>query len=165
MRSIISAILEKSHENETKIFLQKRWKPEASPTYLGVWEIPAGGIDDYEDVHTALRREVKEECGLDIFEIIDNYRGEIQEPRAGDSAFVFRPFLCQQVLATNGGLSWIGFVFRCKVNGEVQMNTKEAKDPLWVTVAELEKMLVDEPANFFPLQLPVLIEYCKEMKK
>lgn len=162
MRPVISAILEKSEHGRKTILLQKRWKPVVSPTYLGMWEIPAGGIDEYEDVHTALRREVKEECGLDIVNIIDGSRSEIQTPRVGDSAFVFRPFCCQQVLETNGGLSWIGFVFRCEVEGELVMNPDEARDPVWVTVEELQEMLTNDPASFYVLQLPVLIEYCRD---
>lgn len=128
-----------------------------------MWEIPAGGIDEYEDVHQALRREVMEECGLEIIRIIDNERSPVQTPRPGDSAFTFRPYFCQQVLETNGGLSWIGFVFRCEVRGEVRMAADEARDPLWVTIDELHHMLSEEPASFFPLQLPVLQEYCREM--
>lgn len=163
MRPVISAILEKTEGGAQYVFLQRRWKPKASPTYLGVWEIPAGGIDDYEDVHTALRREVMEECGLEIVKIRDDYRGETQRPKAGEAAFVFRPYLCQQVLETNGGLSWIGFVFRCEVAGTPKMEPSEARDPLWVTVSELEKMLREDPAQFFPLQLPVLQEYCRDV--
>lgn len=162
MRPVISAILEKIEDGERKVFLQKRWKPQASPTYLGVWEIPAGGIDEYEDVHTALRREVKEECGLEITRIIDDYRSVVQRPKPGEAAFVFRPYLCQQVLETNGGLSWIGFVFRCEVRGEVEMDLQEARAPRWVTLPELHIMLTTHPASFFPLQLPVLKEYCRE---
>ena len=163
MRPVISAILEKTEEGTQFVFLQKRWKPKASPTYLGVWEIPVGGIDDYEDIHTALRREVKEECGLEIVQIRDDFRGEIQRPKAREAAFVFRPYLCQQVLETNGGLSWIGFVFRCVVTGTPKMEPTEARDPLWVTIPELKNMILGDPAQFFPLQLPVLQEYCREM--
>ncbi len=160
MTTIISAILEKQVGEEIKIFLQKRSKPKVSPQYFGVWEIPAGGIDEYEDVHTALRREVQEECGLEIVEIIDDFRSDIQRPKPGEASFVFRPYLCQQVLETNGGLSWIGFVFRCRVEGEVTMNLEEATDPCWVTVSELSAMLEADGTQFFPLQLPVLQEYC-----
>jgi 8-oxo-dGTP pyrophosphatase MutT (NUDIX family) len=162
MRPVVSAIIEQVINGETCILLQKRWKPQASPTYLDVWEIPAGGIDDYEDVQTALIREVQEECGLTVREFVDTFRGETQEPRAGDTAFVFRPYICQQVLSTNGGLPWIGFVFICKAEGELRMNQEEARDPQWVSRVELRKMLHEMPEKFFPLQLPALIQYCEE---
>lgn len=161
-RPIISAILEKDINGERRIFLQERWKPKASPTYSGMWEIPAGGIDSYENVYDALRREVKEECGLDIVEIVDDVQGPVEAPRPGDRAFVFRPYLCQEVLETNNGLPWIGFVFRCRVEGEVTMDPEEARNPRWVTMPELRELLDTSPEKFFPLQLPVLKHYCAD---
>ncbi len=49
---IISAILEKIENGERKVFFQIRWKPQVSPTYSGLLEIPAGGIESYEDIYT-----------------------------------------------------------------------------------------------------------------
>lgn len=153
---IISAILIRKIGSGVEIFLQTRWKPSSSPAYSGMIEIPAGGVDSYENVYDALRREVKEECGLDVLKIIGDYHGLIREPRAHDRAFVFKPFICQQALETDGGLPWVGFVFLCEVTGEVKMNSAEAKDPLWVSLGELKKIIQFKAEKFFPLQLPVL---------
>ena len=68
---VVSAILFTKEDNELRVFIQTRWKPKASPTYSGMIEIPAGGIDSYENVYDALKREVKEEIGVDI-EIISD---------------------------------------------------------------------------------------------
>jgi 8-oxo-dGTP pyrophosphatase MutT (NUDIX family) len=155
-RAIISAILTRKQNTKTEVFLQTRWKPEASPTYSGLLEIPAGGIDAYENVYDALRREVKEETNLEITNIVNDYQSQILEPRPHDKAFVFKPFLCQEVLETNGGLPWVGFVFLCEVKGEATLNPAEAKDPIWISISELEILIKDEPSRFFPLQLPVL---------
>ena len=155
-RAIISAILTRMRNNETEVFLQTRWKPDVSPTYSGMLEIPAGNVDAYENVYDALRREAREECGLEITKIIDDFQGPIMEPRPHDKAFVFRPFICQEVLETNGGLPWIGFVFLCETIGEAKMNLSEAKDPRWVSLQELKELVQSKPEQFFPLQLPVL---------
>lgn len=155
-KAIISAILIKREENGIKIFLQTRWKPKISPTYSGMLEIPAGAIDSYENVYDTLKREVKEETNLDIIKIIDDYRGDTLEPRKGDKAFIFKPFICQQALETNGGLPWIGFVFLCEVAGEIKIEESEAKDPRWVSIKELEDIVNNQLENIFPLQLPVL---------
>ena len=133
-RAVVSAIIEKIENGERYVFVQTRWKPEASPTYLGVLEIPAGVIDGYESVYTAVAREVKEETGLDIVRFVDDVQTPVMYTRPGDSSIAFRPFVCQQVLETNGGLPWVGFVFRCEVTGTVSMQTSEAKDPRWVTI-------------------------------
>ncbi len=155
-RVIISAILTRKRNNVVEVFLQTRWKPDTSPTYSGMLEIPAGGVDAYENVYDTLRREVKEECGLEITKIIDDYQSPVTEPRPHDRAFVFKPFICQEALETNEGLPWIGFVFLCEVKGEVITNPSEAKDPRWVSVAELGEILRTKPNQIFPLQLPVL---------
>jgi ADP-ribose pyrophosphatase len=155
-RAIISAILTRERNGIAEVFLQTRWKLDTSPTYSGLLEIPAGGIDAYENVYDTLRREVKEECGLEITKIINDYQSPITESRPHDKAFIFKPFICQEVLETNDGLPWIGFVFLCEAEGEVIINPAEVKDPTWVSISELKTLIQNEPARFFPLQLPVL---------
>jgi ADP-ribose pyrophosphatase len=167
-KPVISAILQKKDNDGLKIFIQTRWKPHINSPYSGMLEIPAGGIEAYEDVYNTLKREVKEECGLDVVNIINDFKSNIDEPTAGDKAFVFKPFLCQQVLSTRNGLPWIGFVFLCEVEGEVKMQETEAKDPIWLSLNELEKIITDEPEKIFPLQLPVLkyyLEWAKSLRK
>src|SRR3989344_8668689 len=137
LKTIVSAILTRKEDGVMKIFLQTRWKPKSSPTYSGMIEIPAGAIEEYENVYDALKREIKEECNLDIVKIVNDYQGPILQPRAKDRAFVFKPFICQQVLETDNGLSWVGFVFVCEVTGEAKSNPDEAKDPRWVSIREL----------------------------
>ena len=93
---------------------------------------------------------------MDIIEIIGDYRGPVVNPRDNDQAFVFKPYLCQQVLQTNNGLPWIGFVFLCRAEGAPMLDPSEAKDPRWVTVEELSEIINKNPETIFPLQLPVL---------
>lgn len=158
-RAVVSAILEKVEDGERYIFMQTRWKPKASPDYLGMLEIPAGGIDGYESVYDAVHREVKEETGLDIVRFIDDAQTPIMHTRPGDASIAFKPFICQQVLETNGGLPWVGFVFRCEVSGTITMQTSEAKDPRWVSVSELKKILTTTPEKVFSLQFATLQYY------
>lgn len=155
-KAIVSAILIRREAGLVEVFLQTRWKPNVSPAYSGLIEIPAGGIEPYENIYDTLRREVKEECNLEIVKIFGDYQGPVREPRPHDKAFVFRPFVCQEVLETNDGLPWIGFVFLCEVVGEVIINSAEAKDPHWISVEELKELVKTAPDKIFPLQLPVL---------
>lgn len=163
-KAIISAILMRRRNDTMEIFLQTRWKPSVSPMYSGMLEIPAGAIDSYENVYDALRREVKEECGLEIVKIVDDYQSQIVEPRAHDRSFVFKPFICQEALETNNGLPWIGFVFLCEVEGEIKVDVSEVKDPRWVSITGLKEIVETNKEQIFPLQLPVLkyfIEYAE----
>jgi ADP-ribose pyrophosphatase/8-oxo-dGTP diphosphatase len=162
-RPIVSAIIEKEENNTKYIFLQTRWKPKTSPDYSGLLEIPAGGIEGYEDVIDAIKREVKEETGLDIIQIKGNYEEKIEENIKGNKVKIFKPFLCQQMLSSTGGLPWVGFVFRCEVQGTVTIDLSEAKDPIWVTISELKELLSNSPEKFFPLQYPVLKYYVENL--
>ncbi|MFA6570034.1 MAG: NUDIX domain-containing protein, partial [Bacteroidota bacterium] len=61
------AVIEQNHTG--KILLLQRnsnldWHPSE-------WEILYGRIDQFEDVTTGLKREVKEEAGLDDIELVD----------------------------------------------------------------------------------------------
>jgi 8-oxo-dGTP pyrophosphatase MutT (NUDIX family) len=162
-RAVVSAIIEKIVDGERYVFVQTRWKPNASPTYLGVIEIPAGGIDGYENVYTAVKREVEEETGLKIVRFIDDYCSPIAESRKNDTSIAFRPFICQQSLATNGGLPWVGFVFRCEVEGAIQMQSSEAKDPVWMSIPELSELVDNHPEKVFSLQLATLRYYLQNI--
>ena len=157
--AVVSAILEKVENGERSIFMQTRWKPQVSPTYLGALEIPAGGIDSYESVYDAVRREVNEETGLEIIRFIDDEQTPAMYTRPGDASIAFKPFICQQVLETNGGLPWVGFVFRCEVRGTITMQADEAKDSRWVTIAELDNILTHSPETIFSLQYATLRYY------
>ncbi|TSC91121.1 MAG: ADP-ribose pyrophosphatase [Parcubacteria group bacterium Licking1014_17] len=158
IKAVVSAILIRNNadKKEKEVFIQTRWKPEVSPAYSGMIEIPAGVIKPYENVYDALRREVKEECGLEITKIIDDYQTRVLEHENRDKFFAFKPFICQQILKSENGLPWIGFVFLCETKGDVKTDPAEVKDPKWVTISELKEMLQTKPEIFFPLQLPVL---------
>ena len=51
--------------DDDKILLGKRHQPH-TPQIHGKWEFPGGGIDYGEAPEEALKREVKEETGLDV---------------------------------------------------------------------------------------------------
>ncbi len=154
-RVIVSALLEK----EGKLLLQTRNKPQVSPAYTGMLEIPAGGVDLFENVYDSLRREVKEETNLDVIKFKEKW-GEVKyENVKGEKSSVFSPLFCQQMLETKAGLHWIGLVFLCEVAGKVKLEEKEAINPQWVTKDELGVMLKAQPEKFFPLQYGVLCEY------
>ena len=164
-RAVVSAIIEKVEDGKRYIFMQTRWKPKASPTYLGVLEIPAGGIDGYESAYDAIAREVREETGLEITRFIDDEQTSVMYTRPGDASIAFRPFLCQQVLETNGGLPWVGFVFRCEAIGTIEMQTSEAKDPRWVSIDELDEILRTTPEKIFSLQFATLRYYVDKVNE
>jgi len=154
---VISAIIERSRDNETEILVQTRWKPEEDSKYSGCLEIPAGKIREFENVYYALNREVLEETGLKILEIFPDIKTKMHSPKE-DGSIAFLPFCCQQQI--KGGKPWIGFVFICKVEDkEPIVQQKECKDIKWIKKSELKEIFEKTPEKIFTLQLGVLDYY------
>ena len=127
-------------------------------------EIPGGRVDRSENVFNAIVREVKEECGLKIIAFRNSFRGKLFKVDKFEQTMIFQPFMCQQVLNKNDGKLWFGFVFICEVEGEPKMQKGETKDPRWVSVKELKKLLNEQPEKIFPHQYQALKYYVESMK-
>jgi 8-oxo-dGTP pyrophosphatase MutT (NUDIX family) len=61
-RDIVSALI---FSKDGKLLMGMK-DPHGGGVYADCWHIPGGGIDEGEDKLTALRREVREEVGIDI---------------------------------------------------------------------------------------------------
>lgn len=155
---VVSVIIERVHDGTVQVLVQTRWKPERNPVYSGTLEIPAGWIDEYENVYDSLRREVLEETGLVITKIKTDTQTSVHETSRDDASFAFRPFCCQQQV--KGGKPWIGFVFLCEVeDAEPIAQAEEVRDVRWMDKEELRKIFMEQPSAIFTLQLGVLDYY------
>ncbi len=157
----VSAIIERFYEDEWEILLQTRWKPEEDAKYSGLLEIPGGRMEYGEDVYTALRREVKEECGLTIKSVKPGMNLETKG-KYGTVSVAFVPFCGEQFLGSN----YIGFVFMCTAKGVLkQKGVYDAKEPRWVKLSELKKILSEESEKIYPYHLSALRYYVKQKEK
>ncbi|MFC6079901.1 NUDIX hydrolase [Sphaerisporangium aureirubrum] len=82
----------------------------------GHWEAPGGILEHHEDIHTGLRREIREETGLDV------------DPITLTGVY------------KNMSRSIIALVFRCKVIGGTLTQTDEARSYRWVTADEVRTL-------------------------
>lgn len=156
----VCAIIERVHNGELEILLQTRWKPEDT-LYSGLLELPAGRIEIGEDIQTALRREVREECGLQIEELAPavDFR---RHGKYGRTSVAFVPFCGEQFL----GSSYIGFVFICKAKGKLlRKGTYDGKDPRWFKFSRLKTLLSEKPEVIFPYHLSALTYYVEHKEK
>jgi len=142
-------------DNEEHILMQTRVKPNAQYED-GLLEIPAGKIQAFENIFDALKREIKEETGLDVIEILGENQSAIYE---GNSYKVinFLPFSCAQNLT--GCYPIMVFIFICRVQGELLEFSDESKNLKWTPVSEIRRLLSDSAEIFYPMHINTLKKY------
>lgn len=151
----VGAIIVKTVGNEKYILIQTRQKEDGNETN-GMIEIPAGKIREYEDVFTALRREVREETGLKITKI----HGENQVTSCcinNVTTISFSPYCITQNLC--GAYSIILHTFLCEAKGELLAYTSESNNIRWTPISEVKELLLEAPEKIFFMHLNALKKY------
>jgi 8-oxo-dGTP pyrophosphatase MutT (NUDIX family) len=158
----VAGIIERRHEGKLQLLIQTRWKPERDPVYSGTYEFVAGVMDvPFENVYETLKRELSEEVGLSLKNIVGDSQTKPYTPK-DDASFAFRPFCCTQQL--KNGRPWVGFVFRCEVEDtEPVAQATEVRTPIWMDATEVKALFESSPASFFTLELPAWEYYFKEV--
>lgn len=153
----VGAIIEKIIGNERHILIQTRQKEDGNETN-GMLEIPAGKIREYEDVFSALRREVWEESGLKITKIYSEDTSV--STQTGDVTTIsFNPYCVTQNLS--GAYSMILNTFLCEAEGDLIESTNETENVHWEKVSEIERLLRENPEKIFFMHINALKKYLK----
>jgi len=156
-----SAIIERFHDGQWEVLLQTRWKPEEDAQHSGLLEIPGGRIEVGEDVYTALKREVKEECGLEI-ESIKPGKETVTKGKFDEVSVAFVPLCGERYLGSN----FVGFVFVCTAKGElITKGFYDAKEPRWVRLEDLKRLVHEEPEKIYSYHLSALKYYVEQKEK
>jgi 8-oxo-dGTP pyrophosphatase MutT (NUDIX family) len=157
----VAAIIERQHNGKTELLIQTRYNPNYESIYNGTFEFAAGTLDKaYENVYEALAREIKEETGMTLKDIINDSQTKVYTPQGQDidAVFGFKPFCCVQQLRE--GRPWVGFIFRCEVeDGEPRGQDGESKDVHWVGIDEVRTLFEHTPEKLFTLEVPAWAYY------
>lgn len=148
-------IIEKVIEGNPYILLQNRVKGDR-PLENGLIEIPAGKIRAFENIYDCLRREVKEETGLEIVEIEGEKEAVIHEAN-GYRVINYIPFSSSQNLVGNYPI--MVQVFLCRATGELRSQSEESNNFRWVSLSELQDMLETAIDRFYPMHVTCLRKY------
>jgi 8-oxo-dGTP pyrophosphatase MutT (NUDIX family) len=144
------AIIERIVDGQKEVVVQLR-----TTTPYG-WEFPGGRIEPYESFHSALRREVKEETGLEVTSIVGEY-----EHFEDSNVECIKPFIVTQTL--EGYCDSIGVHFICHVVGELLFEGDGTKNIKWINLDELYYLIKEE--NFTGIDRVAAIQYLKENNK
>jgi 8-oxo-dGTP pyrophosphatase MutT (NUDIX family) len=157
----VGGIIIKEIDGEQNILTQIRVKPNA-PHENGLLEIPAGKIRAFESIFEALKREIKEETGLDVVEILGENLASIYE-RNCYKVISFMPFSCSQNLI--GDYPVMVFVFICRAEGELLPFSDESKCYKWMAMTEIKRIIADTPQYFYPMHVDTLRKYINVYEK
>lgn len=151
------AIIERRVDRELEIVIQNRTKKNEPITI----ELPGGQIEQFESLTQALRREVKEETGLDLFEI------EGEELRIVTEGVCFeveciKPFVAYQTI--KGPVDSVGYYFRCKAKGELLNTGDDTSEIRWINVRDLRFLMDDNPGQFSEVDRAGIVFYLKHME-
>ena len=151
----VGAIIARVINGEKHILLQTRKKEDGEETN-GMIEIPAGKIREYENIFSALRREVWEETGLRITKVFGE--DEIISRKTGDTTTIsFEPYCVTQNLS--GAYSIILNTFLCEADGDLLSATNESENLRWVELRELKRLIEKEPEKIFFIHRNALEKY------
>ena len=151
----VCAVIVKTENGKEYMLMQTRQKADGGETN-GLLEIPGGKIREYENIFTALRREVAEETGLRVTKI-HGEESAVYADAGGNTILSFTPFCITQNLS--GAYSIIVHTFLCEAEGNIAAETDEAQNIRWISVEELRSIVQNEPENIFLMHLIALRKY------
>lgn len=147
----VAGIIQRVNDGKKELYLQKR--TNSNPTkYYGTLEFSAGVLDvPYERIEDAIAREIHEETGTKLENIVHFDKTKDYSPN-NDGSYGFKPFCC--VKQVKDGAPWVGFIFVCEVSGEIQNQVSESADGRWYSYDEVKDMFMQTTEKFFTLELP-----------
>jgi ADP-ribose pyrophosphatase len=151
----VGGILERTVKRTKYILIQERCKDEAPQEY-GLLEIPTGKVRQFENVFACLRREVKEETGLDVISIRGEKTASIRE-FTRYRVLQYAPFASVQNL--KGDYPILAEIFICRVKGRLKSQTDETRNLRWISLPDLKKLLATREECFYPMHISTLYKY------
>jgi 8-oxo-dGTP pyrophosphatase MutT (NUDIX family) len=136
------AIIEQESAEGMLIVVQVRNKPYEGGKWL---ELPGGRVEEFESLIHALRREVREETGLEVTHI-QGLDTRLETSLADSNVECFAPFAVYQTL--QGPVDSMGVYFLCRAQGQLLSAGDETEDVQWMPVHQVAEWMKTSPEKF-----------------
>jgi len=150
----VGAIIERTGKDGSKEILVQTRVKKTDRLYSGSIEIPGGKMRAFEDIYQTIRREVKEESGLDIT-FIQHEETRIDYPNKEDVSSLIEPFCVTQM--QNG--PFIGLIFLCRATGNTLQSSDETENVRWINIHKLNEIVQNHPEKVYTAFLAPLQKY------
>jgi 8-oxo-dGTP pyrophosphatase MutT (NUDIX family) len=142
MHCNVRAIIERDGLDGRDLLIQVRHKPYEGGTRI---ELPGGRVEEFESLLGALRREVREETGLEL-PCIEGENTLIETNGVDANVECLQPFAVYQTL--RGPVDSVGIYFRCQAAGQLLQAGDETDQPRWIAVAEIARLMNADAEQF-----------------
>ena len=152
-------IIEQKTTAGMKILVQVRNKPYEGRKWL---ELPGGRVEEFESLVSALRREVREETGLEVT-FLQGLDTRLETTSADANVECLAPFAVYQTL--RGPVDSMGIYFLCHAEGQLLIRGDETEHIEWMPVKQVVQWIKDKPEKFDWVDRAGLLYYlrCKSL--
>jgi len=135
------------------VLIQRRWKPQSDPDTLGMWELPGGKWRAGESAEDCLRRELQEECGLEVSSIDGSFA---KHDHLDQQVETSTPLLMVQMLV--GPYTSMLAIYSGFSDGQPAPQGDGARDAHFMSRADLKQALAEGADAFTALSFAALTE-------
>lgn len=151
-------IIRKSDE-KTQLLIQLR-KRQGEPE---VYELPGGRLNEYESMPDGLRREIREETGLQVAIVQNEEKRVFTKGNGSKSSFsteCIKPYAAYQTI--EGPVDSFGVYFMCEAEGELLSQGDDTADIHWADAEELQRLIAAH--KFSEIDLPVVLMFLRDVE-